>query len=353
MTVEELLALKNKIEAEKKPALECQTQGGENGVDNDALAQKLTDVRSRIRAAASASLTEDKQSITLAVNYFLAKQRFFKRPSLERPLDADAAKAYAELRERTAAAVRALPPYEWEALYLKLRGWSYAEISEGLGVNMRTICGRVTYAKRRVLKEMDLVMTRLRLLARGHVLDMRDPYVAGALLSVMTPWQAACFYLYYSENLSYRKMGELFGCGRSSLIHPVARALRSIDILLGEQDVILVHPEALDELGYGVYCELRARPKLVQAADPAHRTHFRFGREPLSFSGYDVPKWAVHVQIWRQENQQWKKQRDAPAVPHGRLLVALMEDGGDMRQEIMTVFSVCKYKFEQRRALND
>lgn len=170
---------------------------------------------------------------------------------------------------------------------------------------------------------------------------------------VMTPTQAAYFYLYYSENLTLREIGELMGCNAGAPFESNSRTLRSIDILLGEQDVILEHPEALEKLGYKVYCELRTCPELAKAANSRPRPNFRQGREYLLPPRHAVPRWIIHVQIWRQVEQRWRVPGDTPEAPHGYLLAALMEDRKDILQELKTVFSVCRYKAEQRKELND
>jgi len=352
MTIDELLTLEKKLVAQKKCELERQDPGEKNSASLERIRRELSDIRVQIQAAASAALTADKQSATMTVNYFVAKQRFFKLPSMGRPLNAKSAKAYEELQDEISLAVDHLSSAQRGSLYLALRGWSFREISEVFGIAKGTVRSRVNSAKKYVLTEAELAMTRKRLLAKGHILDMRQPDIMEAILAVMTPKQAAHFYLYYSENLTFRKIGELLGCAAGAPFESISRALRSIDILLGEQDVILEHPEVLDKLGYRVYCDLCTHPELVQTANSLPRTSFRQGREYLIPSQHAVPRWVVHVQVWRQVDQRWRAPENTPEMPHGQLLAALMESGKDMSQELKNVFSVCKYKFKQRKAPN-
>lgn len=353
MTIDELMNREKELETQEKCELELRASGIENGLSVQRIGQELLEIKAQIRDMASMSLTkEDGQDVMSAVNYFIAKQKVFKLPPSGRPLDAKSAGTYAELREEIAAAFRRLPAQQRGAMYLSLKGYSLREAAKVFNCAKGTMRFRVNAAKKKVLSEAELNMTRRRLLAGGPILDMRNPDVLDTILMVLTPTQAACFYLYYSENLAFRTIGAAIGCNANAPFSSILQALQIIDILLGEQDVILEHPEVLDERGYAVYRELCTRPELIQAAASQPRPHFRQGRECLIPPGRAVTMDTVHVHVWRQTNQRWRVQRNTPEVPHGRLLAALMKDGKDLFEELKTVFSVCRYMIEQRMASN-
>lgn len=343
MTVEELRDRKMELEAQKKRELENLAHGGDVGLNVERIDRELQDIKTQFQDMASTLLADDARNTTLAINYFIGKQRFLKLPPAGQPLDDISAQTYEQLRMEISRALEQLTSRQREALYLKLRGWTDREAAAVYGLYGTAISSRVRGAKRSVLEKIEKAMTGRRLLAGGHVLDMREPDVMKAVLAVMTPRQAAYFYLYYSEALSYMEIAMLCGHRNRPVNTAISRALRNIDILLGGQDVVLDHPEALDELGYKVYCELRAHPELARISRSSPRKYSRRGRQDPSPLYHAPYRWAIQVHVWRRESSAWRARGKTPEVPPGRLRAALMEDGKDILQELETVFSVCRY----------
>ena len=54
--------------------------------------------------------------------------------------------------------------------------------------------------------EARMTVERLR---DDNKLDVSDPEVGKVIISALTPHQAVCFYLYYSERMSVREVGQL------------------------------------------------------------------------------------------------------------------------------------------------
>lgn len=292
------------------------------------------------------------RKLELAVAYFAARQQFLKLPAAGQPLDGESVQIYTQLKKEITHALEDLADPQWEALSLSLQGWSCSEIGEALGITRRTAWDRLARARKNVLEETERAMTRHRLLAKGPVLDMRDTDVLESLLLIMTPTQIACFYIHFSEGFPENKAGKLFGHGQAPVHQAITTGLQNIDILLGGKDVILIHPEALDELGYKVYCELYAHPELIQKGAALPMQHRRRGpKDPLL---RPLPcRWAIHVQIWHRRRPTEKLKEKIPEVPLGRLHAALLKDGRDLFEGLKMVFSVCRYKIEQRRIAND
>ena len=99
-------------------------------------------------------------------------------------------------------------------------------------------------------------------------LDVSDPEVGKVIISALTPHQAVCFYLYYSERMSVREVGQLLQIDHSTIVRTIQRALARISDVLGDSINILENVEDLDDLVFLIYCNLRDRyedlPPVVQ-----------------------------------------------------------------------------------------
>lgn len=351
MTIEEGFDRIKVLKAQKEHELESRAKGCGNSLDIEMIDRELLEINAQIRDMTSMLLAKAIRNSDLAVDYFAARQQFLKLPTAGKSLDGKSAQTYAQLRTAISRALEFLSVPQWEALYLSLRGWSASEIGVALGIASCTAWGRVDLAKKIILEETERAMTRNQLLAGGPILDMRNADIAEAILSVMTPTQAACFYMYFSEGFSEGMAGKLLGNGQAPVHQAITTALQNIDILLGGQDVILKHPEALDELGYKAYCELCAHPELIQKALSLPKRHCRRG--PKNPPLRPLPcRWALHVGVWRRKRPTEELAGRIPEAPPGRLCDTLMKDGKDLSQELKMVFSVCQDKSEQRRVSN-
>lgn len=154
--------------------------------------------------------------------------------------------------------------------------------------------------------------------------------------------QTVYFYLYYSECLSLREIGELTGTHFSSITRTIRRAMRNIGNLLGGQDAILEHPEALDELAYQAYCELGDHPELVP--EGIHIPHTALPpkqRGRKSKSHIPLPA-EISIRV-----------RGKRGKPPGKLLSALLErrearPGGSVFQWLTAVFAAFRRKLKKR-----
>jgi len=185
---------------------------------------------------------------------------------------------------------------------LKLAGCSAGENARILGMARSSFYNRSYAAQRNVRIEAKKALAINRLLDGKRVLDLTDSNVIRTILRAMTPSQAAYFYLYYSEGLSTPQIAKLCGLNRSTVISGVSRALKNIDILLRGQDVLLQHPEALNEPSYKVYCELRAHPEIVQLITPSPKPcNCRDQRDPTP-PCRNPYKCTIHVRVSRRKN---------------------------------------------------
>lgn len=336
MTIDKLRKRKQEL-AQKKQELECQPQSGERALLLEIVQEELMDINAQLRTLASHKCHAARRVDAKPAS--VDRQQFLNWRREDLSFDDEIEQAHIQLRKETVHALTRITPRQREVLEQKLSGRSPSETAQALGIAKGTVTSLASTAKKNVRVETERALAMNRLLAGRRVLDMMETGIMEAVLLAMTPTQAGYFYLYYSEGLSNPEIARLIGCDRTAVYVPVARALRNIDVLLDGQDVLLKHPEALDELGYQAYRELCAHPELAQADISPLKQYSRRSRIDPSPPSRAPYKWTIHVQVC--------KRRIPPGAPPGKLRAALMECKGDLFQALVTIFSVCRYKFEQ------
>ena len=154
-----------------------------------------------------------------------------------------------------------------EILLLWSDGLNQTTIAGRLGVDKSAVCRTLKRAQYNVkqLTEARMTVERLRV---DNKLDVSDPEVGKLIISALTPHQAVCFYLYYSERMSIREVGQLLQIDHSTIFRTIQRALARISDVLGDSINILENVEDLDDLVFLIYCNLRDRyedlPPVVQ-----------------------------------------------------------------------------------------
>ena len=213
-----------------------------------------------------------------------------------------------------------------EILLLWCSGLNRTVIAEKLGFDKSTVCRTLKRAQHnlRQLAEARMTVDRLR---HDNRLDVSDPEVGKFLVSALTPHQAVCFYLYYSEQLSVREVGQLLQVDHSTICRTVQRAVARISDVLGDSIGILENVEELDELVYLIYCNLRDRYddlppsvqehiKLTQAAEYIDPASPRKSGEEL----FSIRKPKIRIRTNRKALRGTLRPDQ-----HGRLFRALME----------------------------
>ena len=218
MTIDELRARKRELLARKKYELDLQARGEGDNLALFMVNEELLDVNDQLKA--------------LTVG-----RRDCGPPTLDGEIDEGRARL-------TAAAVHGLElltPRQRELLELYLSGRNIPQIAGDLGVNKSTVSRSIALAKKKLREETERAMTEAKLRGDSARVDLMDPRALRAVMLAMTPKQ-------------------------------------TVSTLLGGQDAILEHPEALDELAYQAYCELDLHPEFVpegvqmpQAAAPRKR----------------------------------------------------------------------------------
>lgn len=198
---------------------------------------------------------------------------------------------------------------------LHLSGRNIVEIAGDLGVNKATVSRTISRSKKTLREETERAITEARLRGEESLVDLADPAALKAVMLALTPKQIVYFYLYYSEYLSLREIGELTGTDHAAICRTLRRALRNIGTLLGGRDTVLKHPEALDELAYQAFCELDLHPELVPESVRISRVSQPQNRKERGKQSHIPTLEDVSVRIRRP-----RKRRKPP----GKLLSALL-----------------------------
>ena len=331
MTIDELRARKRELLARKRHELELQARGEGDNLALFMVREELGDVNDQLRALTAGRRQRGGQ--TAAADYTKDRQQYLDWRREDTALDGEIDEGRARL---TAAAVHGLDlltPRQRELLELYLSGRNIPQIAGDLGVNKSTVSRSIALAKKKLRGDSARV-------------DLMDPGALRAVMLAMTPKQTVYFYLYYSECLSLREIGELTGTHFSSITRTIRRAMRNIGNLLGGQDAILEHPEALDELAYQAYCELGDHPELVPEGIHIPHTALppkRRGRK--SKSPIPLPA-EISIRVRGERRRKRGK-------PPGKLLSALLErrearPGGSVFQWLTAVFAAFRRKLKKR-----
>lgn len=263
MTIDELRARKQELLARKKYEMELQEQGKGDNFALFMVNEELLDVNAQLRAIRPAGkkqqigprgrmVTADFSSRFNAGDY----QQFVDWTREDS--DQEAGKARSKVLDMLHTGIFSISSRQREILLLWCSGLNRTVIAEKLGVDKSTVCRTLKRAQHnlRQLAEARMTVDRLR---HDNRLDVSDPEVGKFLVSALTPHQAVCFYLYYSEQLSVREVGQLLQVDHSTICRTVQRAVARISDVLGDSIGILENVEELDELVYLIYCNLRDR----------------------------------------------------------------------------------------------
>jgi len=276
MTIEELRVRKRELLARKKYELDLQARGEGDNLALFMVREELGDVNDQLKALTAGRRQRGGQ--TAASDYTKNRQQYLDWRREDTALDGEIDEGRARLKAAAVHGLDLLTPRQREKFELYLSGRNIPEIAGDLGVNKSTVSRSIALAKKKLREETERAMTEARLRGDSARVDLMDPAALKAVMLALTPKQMVYFYLYYSEWLTLREIGELTGTDHAAISRTLRRALRNIGTLLGGQDTVLENPEALDELAYQAYCELDLHPEFVpegvqmpQAAAPRKR----------------------------------------------------------------------------------
>ena len=338
MTIEELRARKRELLARKKYELELQARGEGDSLALFMVNEALLDVGDQLRALTAG---RRKRGGRTAADCAGDRQQYLDWRREDQSLDGEIDEGRARM---TAAAVQGLDlltPRRREMLELYLSGRNIPQIAEELGIDKSTVSRTIALAKKKLREETERAMSEVKLRGASGRVDLGDPAAAGAVLLALTPKQTAYFYLYYSECLTFREIGALTSTNHAAVCRTLRRALRNIGTLLGGQDTVLEHPEALEELAWQAYCELEDHPELLPEGVPPPRPYRPPERRGPMAQPYPPPMSAAAITV-----------RRGRVKPPGKLLEALLarREGRSVLQWLEAVFAAWRRKLKQRAA---
>lgn len=317
MTIDELRARKRDLQARLKYERELQARGEGDNLALFMVREKLLDVNDQLRALTAGR--RKRGGLTKAANYTKDRQQYLNWRREDTALDDEIDEGRARMRRAAVNGLDDLPPRQREMLEMYLAGKNIPAIAAELGLNRSTVSRNICRAKKNLRAETERAMAAHRLLAAGApTVDLRDLAAAKTVFLALTPKQTAYFYLYYSECMTFREIEELTGTDHAAIVRTVRRALRNLDKLLGGQEAVLEHPEALDELAFQAYCQMEDHPELLPERAPVPVPyHPPAGRKP---GGGPPPMASLSILV--------RRERRSTAEPPGKLLSALLEGQG-------------------------
>ncbi len=266
MTINELRARKQELLARKKYEMELQEQGQGDNFALFMVNEELLDVNAKIRALSPARGVGRSGRVTHS-EFSSDKQQFidWTREDADAVQELDEDRAM--MRNMLRTGIASITGRQREILLLWSDGLNQTTIAGRLGVDKSAVCRTLKRAQYNVkqLTEARMTVERLR---DDNKLDVSDPEVGKVIISALTPHQAVCFYLYYSERMSVREVGQLLQIDHSTIVRTIQRVLARISDVLGDSINILENVEDLDDLVFLIYCNLRDRyedlPPVVQ-----------------------------------------------------------------------------------------
>ena len=327
MTIDELRARKQELLARKKYELDLQAKGEGDNFALFMVNEELLDVNAQLRAFTPSQRIGKRR--TTRSEWAPDKQQFidWTRKDADEEIDEARSQMYGLLRNGIAS----ISGRQREMLLLWSDGLRVTTIAEQMKVDKSTVSRTLKRAQKNVkrITETRMAVERLR---DENRLDVSEPEVAKLLMSALTVHQAVCFYLYYSERMSVREVGQLLRVDHSTIWRTVQRALLRIGDVLGSDVDVLENVEELDNLVFSIYCGLCDQ---CEDLPPVVQTHIK--RVPTE--GYinreKIPRKEVHESI-RKPKFLIQTNIKAPRgvlrhEQHGRLFRMLQERYRDVR----------------------
>ena len=257
MTIDELRARKQELLARKKYEMELQEQGQGDNFALFMVNEELLDINAKIRSLSPARGVGRRGRVTHS-EFSSDKQQFidWTREDADAVQELDEARSM--MRNMLRTGIASITGRQRQILLLWSDGLNQTDISERLGVHKSTVCRTLKRAQYNAKRITEARMT-VEQFRDENRLDLSDPEVGKLIISTITPHQAVCFYLYYSERMSVREVGRLLQIDHSTIVRTIQRALARISDVLGESINVLENVEDLDDLVYLIYCNLCER----------------------------------------------------------------------------------------------
>lgn len=160
---------------------------------------------------------------------------------------------HAEMKKAAAEAAKVLT--EQQAFYYArwADGISITDIASSTGVDKTTVYRTLSRAKQRIRREFEL--RHAMPAGEEKRLDLSEDDILRLVLSLLTPYQAVCLYLYYGEWLSLRECAALLSVDHSTVYRTIQRGLTSICKAMNCRHVHVENIDVIGDLAYESYAE--------------------------------------------------------------------------------------------------
>lgn len=340
MTVDNLRARKRELLARRKYELDLQAKGEGDELALFMVNEELLTVNAQLRALSPGHRVGGRGSRTGGKAWEMDLMQF--KAWMQEDTALDGGETRIGMKQAAVQGLEGLSRRQREVLERHLEGMPSKEIAKVLGVQSSTVSHTLARAKKNVRMEVERAAVEKKLLQGERAVDLSDPMARQAVVLAMTTKQTVYFYLYFSEWLSMREVGELLGVSHSTIVRTLARALRNIGKLLGDQPAILRNPEFLNELAYQTFCQMLEHPELLPRTAPRPAAYV-----PASKKRPDKPQAKPAEASCRQLVRVCG--RPGRKKPPGKLLAALLERKAAAAQWLTAVFRMVRDRLKTKK----
>lgn len=160
---------------------------------------------------------------------------------------------HAEMKRAAQEATKVLTPQQAFYYARWADGISITDIASSAGVDKSTVSRSISRTKARIRQEFELRHAMPE--GEQKKLDLADEDIMRLVLSLLTPYQAVCLYLYYGEWLSLRDCAALLSVDHSTVYRTIQRGLTSICKATNCRHVHVENIDVIGDLAYESYAE--------------------------------------------------------------------------------------------------
>ena len=211
--------------------------------------EEIRAVNAQLRASAHRKTTAARH---VGDGEFMVDKRLYS-DWLHSDTDDDIDDYHAEMKRAAAEATKVLTPQQAFYYARWADGISITDIASSTGVDKSTVSRSISRAKARIRQEFELRHSMPE--GEQKKLDLADEDIMRLVLSLLTPYQAVCLYLYYGEWLSLRDCAALLSVDHSTVYRTIQRGLTSICKAMNCRHVHVENIDVIGDLAYESYAE--------------------------------------------------------------------------------------------------
>lgn len=325
MTIDELRVRRRELLARKKYELELQAAGEGDNLALFMVNEELMDVNAQLKALTPQHRVGRRRATHDTFEKGRSpsdRQQYIDWMRADRSYDEEINAAHAVLLDALRESDEVLSERQRQIFALRKSGLGVPEIAARLQLNPSTVSRTLNRAMRRIREDGEHRQIALKVPdARA---DLSDPEIARAVISALTEKQAVYLYLYYSEWLTLREVGELTGVSHPTILRTMRRGLARIQTVMGGQDIVLENMDAMDDLLFALYQGIQ---DMGDEAPAEVRAFIRSGpeetyrrRKPEKDKPVGIPGVICESSIGEKY-----RRGQVPEKKHGQLYQALIE----------------------------